>query len=114
MSDDNIKIFSSRDNPEAMARVMDIVTLYRGVLAPLLNAEIDNLPMNQSCVVSASAMMAGMTVGHMIAVGAMQPRDKRRAGIVVSQAFREGIRLGELEAGRAMIAQHQQDGGTTQ
>lgn len=94
--------------------MQDIIELYRGALAPMLAADPDNIPMNQSYIITASAMMAGMTVGHMIALGTMKPGDKRRAGQVVLQGFRAGIVIGENEVGRAMLNQHQQQGGNVQ
>lgn len=82
-----------------------MVGCFRLILAPMFNAEIDQLSMNQSYAMTAAALFAGMTAGHMIAVGALDEKDKRRAGQMVLTNFRNGIELGKSEARRAMLEQ---------
>lgn len=105
MADEQIGISDALKVDGAEDRIRDIITLMRMALAPMFNDDIDNIPMNQSYTITAAALFAGMTAGHMIALGTMKDQDKRRAGEVVLKNFRNGIDLGKSEARKAMLEQ---------
>jgi hypothetical protein len=65
----------------------------------------EQFSLTQGMFISAGAMFAGLTVGHLIALGKMKPSDKGRATKVVTIAFRSAIKLGEREAREAMLEQ---------
>ena len=102
---DPIALLDAANDPEALARIDWFISRFRVALAPIMAADLDGLPRNQSLAMAAGALFAGMTVGHMIAVGAMKEQDKRRAGQVVLTNFRNGIELGKAEARKAMLEQ---------
>jgi hypothetical protein len=79
-------------------------------LSPLLNAEPNDLPRNQSLTITASALMAGITVGHMIAIGVLKEGDRARARKVMTGAYNTGVKLGIDEARKAMLEQLPTDG----
>jgi len=95
----------ANQDPATLAKVEHFIALMRLALAPAFNAEPNNLPVSQSLAMTAAALFAGMTVGHMIAVGALNDRDKRRAGQMVLLNFRNGVEMGKSEAYAAMAAQ---------
>ncbi len=99
---DKIPVINALDDDDARQRFELVITLFRAALAPWLNQEIDRIGENQAVIISACAAFAGMTVGHMTVVGAMQPHDRRRAEKVVTVNFRNGIRMGLAEAGAAV------------
>lgn len=97
-------------NPADRERIEHFVALIRMVLAPVFNSDPDDIPMNQSFAMTAAALFAGMTAGHMIALGALQDQDRRRAGQMMLTNFRNGIELGKAEAQRAILAQSEPRG----
>ena len=102
---DDIPLSDAMRDPEARAQIEQIIALMRMAMAPMLNGDPDNIPMYQSYSITAAALFAGMTAGHMIALGVMKEQDKRRAGQVVVANFRNGIELGKREAREAMLRQ---------
>jgi hypothetical protein len=86
-------------------QMQTMVGLMRLALAPIFNADPDDIPMHQSMAITSAAVFAGMTVGHMIAFGTMKDQDRRRAGELVLKNFRTGIDLGKSEARQAMLEQ---------
>lgn len=92
-------------NSPQLASVQDIIGTWRAALAPMLNANIDDLPRLQSEMITAAAIFAGMVTGHMIVVGALSEKDKRRVGAMMQTNFRNGIQLGREEAQIAMLQQ---------
>lgn len=108
MSDSKLPVINAMDDPAHRAMLDEIVTRMRVALAPMLNAAINDeelFKLTQSMMISAAAMHAGLTVGHMIAVGGMKDQDKRRAGQVMLLAFRNSIEMGKREAREAMLEQ---------
>lgn len=105
-------VLNAADDPVALAKIETIVGLFRGALVPMLNEEPHNLPMNQSLVMTASALMAGLTVGHMIAVGVLKEGDKARARKVVTVAYNNGVKAGLREARDAMLEQMPTEGSS--
>lgn len=88
-------------DPEAMDKLETIVGLMRRALAPMLNSEMDQLEHNQAMIISACALFAGMTIGHMMFFGAMKPSDAKRAQKVIAVNVRNGIKLGLAEGRHA-------------
>lgn len=105
MSSDRIPVSNNVTDPAAMERCQHIMFLMRSALAPLLDANIDNIDEWQAAIITASALMAGATVGHMTIVGSMKPSDHKRAAKVVAVNFRQGIRFGIREATEAVKQQ---------
>lgn len=104
----DIPVLNALDKPEHLELLEDIVSRYRMAISPMLNAAIDDedqFKLVQSMMITAAATHAGLTVGHMIAVGGMTDQDKRRAGQVVLTAFRSAIEAGKREARAAMLQQ---------
>jgi hypothetical protein len=73
-------------------------------------ADPDDIPMNQSLSMTAAALFAGMTAGHMIAFGTLEEQDKRRAGQMMLTNFRNGIEMGKQEARKAILEQSAMEG----
>lgn len=105
MSSDRIPVSNAALNPAELARVEQIVFLMRSVLAPVLDANIDDIEVWQSAIITASGLMAGTTVGHMTVVGSMKQSDHKRAAKVVAVNFKQGIRFGIREATDAVRQQ---------
>lgn len=95
----------SIDDPASFNKMIEFITLWRTVLAPVLNADIDNIAKNQCTLISAAGFFAGLTAGHMIVMGTMHEGDKRKAGDVLLQCFRQGIKFGKNEAETAVARQ---------
>lgn len=102
---DEIRLSDAMNDPQAQEHIREMITRMRMALADIFSEDPENIPMNQSFALTASAIFAGMTVGHMIALGTMKDQDKRRAGQVVLKNFRSGIDLGKNEARKAMLEQ---------
>lgn len=102
---ESIPLRDAMTDPDARRRIEDMIALFRLALAPVFNADPENIPMNQSYAMTAAALFAGMTMGHMIALGAAIEKDKRRAGLMVLTNFRNGLTLGKSEARKAMLEQ---------
>jgi hypothetical protein len=107
---DPIPFSDAMRDPADRERVEQFVALMRMALAPVFNADPDGIPMNQSFAMTAAALFAGMTAGHMIAFGALEEGDKRRAGQMMLTNFRNGIELGKREAHGAILAQSEPRG----
>lgn len=107
MADKATPILNAHDRPGVTANVEQVITLFRIALAPWLNADIENIPQHQSEILTASAMFAGMTVGHMLGVGALNASkgDRDQAKLVAMQAFDSGVEMGLREARDAMLRQ---------
>lgn len=105
---DRIGVLNAMDDPAHIALMEEVVARMRAAIAPMLNAAMDDgerFGLIQSMLISGGAMFAGLTAGHMIALGKMKPQDKARATKVVTVAFRSAIRIGEREAREAMLQQ---------
>jgi hypothetical protein len=102
---DEINVLNAMDDPSQREAIEQIIMLMRIGVAPLLNRNQDHLPMLQSFQVTAAALFAGITLGHMIALGVAKDQDKRRAGQAVLKNFRNGIELGKREARKAILEQ---------
>ncbi|HVQ09543.1 MAG TPA: hypothetical protein VMS43_14015 [Allosphingosinicella sp.] len=102
---DPIPLLDAMEDPAARAQIENIIARMRFALAPMFNDDPENIPVNQSYALTAAALFAGITVGHMIALGVMKEQDKRRAGQVILTNFRNGIELGKNEARKAMLEQ---------
>lgn len=109
---DKIPVINAMDDPEHVALLEEIIARMRAATAPMLNEAIsdEQFSRTQSMFISAGAMFAGFTVGHLIALGKMKPQDKARATKVVTVAFRNAIKLGEREAREAMLEQLPSEG----
>lgn len=110
MGADKIPYSDAMADPEARAVIEQFVMLMRMALAPIFNGDPDDIPMNQSFAMTAAAMFAGMTAGHMIALGVLQDQDTRRAGQMILANFRNGIKIGKAEAHKAILEQTQTKG----
>jgi hypothetical protein len=104
---DKIGVLNAMDDPAHRQLLEEMIGRMRGAIAPMLNGATDaeHFGLVQSMMVSAGAMLAGLTVGHMVALGKMKPHDRARATKVVTVAFRSAIKLGEREAREAMLEQ---------
>ena len=104
---DKLRIINAMDEPEHVALLEEIVARMRAATAPMLNEAVsaERFALTQGMFISAGAVFAGFTVGHLIALGQMKPQDKARATKVVTVAFRNAIKLGESEAREAMLEQ---------
>lgn len=91
-------------DPKLAKAVRDFITLFRLALAPIMNADLENLPQHQSTALTAGGMFAGMTAGHMLGVGVLKGGDSDSAKLVAMQAFDSGLIIGLREAQLAMIA----------
>lgn len=100
-----VPLLDAMKDDASRAQIEQMVTLFRMTLAPIFNGDEDNIPMNQSLAMTAAALFAGMTAGHMIALGVLQDQDKRRAGEALLKNFRNGIDLGKDEVRKAMLEQ---------
>jgi hypothetical protein len=110
---DRLGVINAMDDPANVALIEEMISRMRMALGPMLNAAMedgDEFSKRQSMMISASAMFAGLAVGHMIAVGSLRPQDKARASKVVTVAFRNAIKLGEREARQAMLEQMPSEG----
>jgi hypothetical protein len=110
---DKLGVVNAMDNPQHRELLEEMIARMRSALAPMLNAAMDDadrFSLTQSMMISASATFAGLTVGHMVAVGSMRENDKGRAQKVVTVAFRNAIKLGEHEARQAMLEQRECEG----
>ncbi|HEX5183558.1 MAG TPA: hypothetical protein VFW19_10455 [Allosphingosinicella sp.] len=105
MSGDDIQFSDAMKDPESREQIESFVMYMRIALAPVFNGDPDKLPMNQSYAMTAAALFAGMTAGHMIALGVLNEQDKRRAGQMLLTNFRNGIEIGKREARDAMLKQ---------
>lgn len=107
-SQDKIAVLNAADDPAHRELLEEIVARMRMAVAPMLNGAMDDeerFSLIQGMLVSAGAVFSGLGVGHMIALGKMNPQDKARAAKVVTVAFRSAIELGEHEAREAMLQQ---------
>lgn len=106
-------LLNAMDNPEHRKQLEYFIMLMRMAIAPTLNADLDNLPMNQSLLIAAGQMFAGMTAGHMLAIGLLDESkgDLEQARKAAAMAFDEGVAQGKHEAQRAMIADGLRRGG---
>lgn len=102
---DKIPYSDAMKDAGAREQIEQMVMRMRIAVADIFNDDPDNIPINQSFALTAAALFAGMTAGHMIALGNLEERDKRRAGQMVLVNFRNGIVLGKNEAQRAMLEQ---------
>lgn len=102
---DPVAFSDAMQDPDAREQIESMVAMMRISLAPIFNADPDSIPMNQSYAVTAAAMFAGMTVGHMIALDVLLEQDKRRAGQAMLVNFRNGIEMGKAEARKAILEQ---------
>lgn len=105
-----VNVLNAADDPASMERIQDMIALFRTSLSPLFNAEPDDLPRNQSLTMTAAALMSGITVGHMIALGVLKEGDKAGARKVMTVAYNSGVKLGLHEARQAMLEQLPTDG----
>ncbi len=105
-------VLNAMDNPEHRELLEVMIGRMRAAVGPLLDGAADHeqFALIQGMMISAAAMCAGLTVGHLIAFGKMKPGDKGRATKVVTIAFRTAIKLGEHEAREAMLAQMPTEG----
>lgn len=95
MNDDLRTFTSSRGDPH-FDRAIQFVEAFRGAIADMLFDDAQDLAIAQS----AACLFAGMIFGTMIVGGMVEERDKRRAGEVALNAFREGIKVGKRRAMR--------------
>jgi hypothetical protein len=109
---DRLSVLNAMDDPAHLARIEEIIGRMRAAIAPMLNGALsdDDFSLTQGMMISAGAMFAGFTVGHLIALGKMKQQDKARATKVVTVAFRSAIILGEREAREAMLKQRDCEG----
>lgn len=110
---DKIPVLNAMDNPAHRELLEEMIGRMRGALAPMLIAaqnDSDQFQLTQGMMITAGAMFAGMTVGHMIGVGGMKEQDRRRAGQVVLTSFRSAIEIGKREARQAMLEQREPEG----
>jgi hypothetical protein len=107
---DPVPLSDAMRNPADREHIEQLVALMRMALAPVFNADPDAIPMNQSFAMTAAALFAGMTAGHMIAFGVLLERDKRRAGQIMLSNFRNGIEMGKQEAQKAILSQSEPRG----
>lgn len=107
MADTATPIFNGADNPQYLRDLQNMVALMRMAFAPVLNDNIDCIEEVQSKLISASALFSGTTVGHMLAVGALdaQAGDREQAKLVAMQCFDQGVELGIAEALKVMAQQ---------
>lgn len=105
-----LNVLNAADDPASMERIQDMIALFRMSLSPMLNAEPDDLSRNQSLTMTAAALLSGITVGHMIALGVIKEGDKARARKVMTVAYNSGVRFGINEARKAMLEQLPTDG----
>lgn len=85
--------------------------MFRAALAPAMWQAGEDLGQMQADIVTASGIMAGLTIGHMRAVGALTPKDVERAKKLVFKNVQSGIELGLKEARQAILAQTEQEAG---
>ena len=97
---------TSLEASEAM-RMADVM---RDALVATIPAD-DWSPEKIGMAMTAAAALAGILFGQMIAIGAAQPGDRRRAGEGILKNFRTGIDLGQRNALTAML---RDAGGTVQ
>jgi hypothetical protein len=107
---DDIKIRDASQDPEAREVIEQIITLMRIGVTPLLDKNQGCLPPLQACQITAASLFAGITLGHMIAIGVAKDQDKRRTGQLVLANFRSGVELGKREARQAMLEQLPEEG----
>lgn len=107
---DKIPIRDAMKDPVERDAIEEMVGRIRGALAPMLHADLENLPHNQSRMITAAALHAGMTIGHMVAVGAMNHGDKARAVKAATVTIQSGIKIGLHEARQAMLEQSPVEG----
>ena len=112
MSEQRVPVLNAMDDPVHREMLEEIITRLRMATAPMLNnaSSDEQFALIQGMLISAGAMYAGLTVGHLIALGKLQPSDKGRLTKVVTVAFRSAIRLGEHEAREAMLHQMPTEG----
>jgi len=101
----DFSITDAMQDDQSLQQIEGIVTLMRMATARLFNDDPDNIPMNQGYSITAAALYAGTTAGHMIALGVMDEKDKHRVGKVLLSNFRSGIEVGKNEARKAMLEQ---------
>lgn len=103
---DELPWTNAATDPAALAELEMLVGVMRASLAPVLHAAADNdLPRMQGVLVTAAVMMAGMTVGHMLAVGVIDASKGHvdQFAEAAKTAFSQGVEQGRAEALRAMI-----------
>jgi len=101
----HIRNASASGDSAEMDSLREIISAWRAALAPWLNANPENIPEAQSQIITAAALFAGMTVGHMIVIETLKEQDKRRVGALVQTNFRNGILMGKSEAQKAVLSQ---------
>lgn len=106
MKDTATPIINAQNSKQSMRDIENFIGLMRMALAPVLNADLDNLPSNQSKLVTAAAIFAGMSAGHMLAMGTLEEErgDRAQAKLVAMQAFDMGVEQGVAEFVRAMAS----------
>jgi hypothetical protein len=104
---EKLAVLNAMDDPAHRDLLEEVIGRMRAAVAPMLNEALsdEQFSLTQGMFVSAGAMFAGLTVGHLIALGKMKPSDRARATKVVTVAFRSAIKLGEREARHAMLEQ---------
>lgn len=109
---DKLNVSNAMDDPAHREMLEEIVARMRVAVSPMLNEAMsdDQFSLTQGMFISAGAMFAGLTVGHLLALGKMKPQDKPRATRVVTVVFRSAIKLGEREARDAMLRQMPSEG----
>lgn len=112
MTDERIPVLNAMDDPAHRDLMEEIIARMRMGTGSMLSEALsdEQFSLIQGMFISAGAMFAGLTVGHLIALGKMQPQDKARATKVVTVAFRSAIKLGEREAREAMLQQMRPQG----
>ncbi len=100
-----IPVANAAENAASRELVNDMVAQFRMAIAPMMMDDPDAIPAIQSMAMTAAALFAGATCGHMIAVGAMAEGDKARAVKVMTVNFRNGIEMGKREARKAILEQ---------
>lgn len=105
-----LPIRDAMSDPAALQRIEEIVTAFRAALAPAMWQAGENLPQMQADIITASGMMAGMTIGHMKACGALSAKDVERAKKLAFKNVQSGIEIGLKEARAAILAQSKPEG----
>ncbi len=106
MKDTATPILNAQNDKQSMRDIETFISLMRKALAPVLHADIENLPANQSKLITAAAIFSGMTVDHMLGNGSLNDTsgDRGQAKLVAMQAFDVGVQQGLIEIQRAMAS----------
>lgn len=110
MKGDPLKIRNAHDDPQTREVIEQIIALMRIGVTPLLDKNQDCLPHLQACQITAASLYAGMTLGHMIALGVAKDQDRQKTGQLVLANFRAGVEMGKHEARTAMLEQLPEEG----